>query len=377
MKVSDYLRDHLHEHVSFFLKQGKSVPEALQEGFQQADDILVKKANEEGKWTDGSTAAVAIIQGQTLYVANLGDTEACLVSVDRYIFRLSNSPLSKGKVFEVVKSSQDGHSNGEPVESRPVVSGEEGPQDDKDSPVAKCITTRHLASSTREAKRIRDMGGRVFFGRVDGVLAVSRAFGDAQHKKPQAKEDFVTVNPGEITTIDLEFHDKYLILACDGLWDVCSYVEAAEIANNAFKSGKTPEEVAKDLVIYAERNDTTDNVSVSVLKFDWVKQFSPIVCKLSLFSTHSFQAKSAGLMHLQLQRKNSRPKLENPVNAPYPKTIGDTLDRSYFYLDRQLSDACRNRLGLKTSDLPVWVRFLFFRFCSFFFFEHGLIFFFS
>lgn len=72
------------------------------------------------------------------------------------------------------------------------------------------MTTRHLASSGREAQRIRSMGGYVFFGRVDGVLAVSRAFGDAQHKKPTAKEDFVTVDPGDIVIKELEFHDKYV-----------------------------------------------------------------------------------------------------------------------------------------------------------------------
>lgn len=46
-------------------------------------------------------------------------------------------------------------------------------------------------------------------------------------------------------------------------------MEASDIANNAFKDQKTPQEVAKELVIYALRNDTMDNVSVSILKFDW------------------------------------------------------------------------------------------------------------
>lgn len=71
-------------HILEELEQGKDIPEAIKAGFQVADRILVEKSLSEGKWPDGSTAVVALVRGSTLYIANLGDTEACLVSVDRY-----------------------------------------------------------------------------------------------------------------------------------------------------------------------------------------------------------------------------------------------------------------------------------------------------
>lgn len=84
IRVSEYLHDALHTHIIEKLRANNDVVTAIIEGFQQADQVLVDRANREGKWKDGSTAAVAIIRGSTLYVANLGDTEACLVSVDGY-----------------------------------------------------------------------------------------------------------------------------------------------------------------------------------------------------------------------------------------------------------------------------------------------------
>jgi serine/threonine protein phosphatase PrpC len=64
---------------------------------------------------------------------------------------------------------------------------------------------------------------------------------------------------------------RYLILACDGLWDVCTAAEAAEFVTRAFLTKTDPVEVAKELVAYAIRSESTDNVSVSIVVFDWPK----------------------------------------------------------------------------------------------------------
>jgi len=62
---------------------------------------------------------------------------------------------------------------------------------------------------------------------------------------------------------------KFLILACDGLWDVCTHREAADLVNEAFKNGKNPTDVSKELVKYALDRRTEDNVTVVVIKIDW------------------------------------------------------------------------------------------------------------
>lgn len=62
----------------------------------------------------------------------------------------------------------------------------------------------------------------LFWGRwrVEGVLAMSRAIGDASLKP------FVTCAP-EIMSRKIEEDDCYLVLATDGLWDVMSNEEVA------------------------------------------------------------------------------------------------------------------------------------------------------
>ena len=67
-------------------------------------------------------------------------------------------------------------------------------------------------------------GGFVAEGRINGSLNLSRALGDMAYK--QSKElgpdgQMVTAVP-EVRSLRLEPGDEFLILACDGIWDVLS-----------------------------------------------------------------------------------------------------------------------------------------------------------
>lgn len=78
---------------------------------------------------------------------------------------------------------------------------------------------QHKATNDAEAERIRAAGGQVFFGRVMGSLAVSRAFGDQELKKSdEQKNDFVSAEPA-LRTYKLTKKDKYIVLGCDGLFE--------------------------------------------------------------------------------------------------------------------------------------------------------------
>ena len=60
------------------------------------------------------------------------------------------------------------------------------------------------------------------FGRVNGVLALSRAIGDFAFKNPEhaIEEQCVTCIP-DITKTDRQpGADEFILIACDGLWDV-------------------------------------------------------------------------------------------------------------------------------------------------------------
>lgn len=87
-------------------------------------------------------------------------------------------------------------------------------------PFAREVHRPHLMES--ETDRIKRAGGFVSNGRVDGELAVSRAFGDAKFKRDISRrlhEQKVIALPSVAENIDLKPGDT-LLLACDGLFDV-------------------------------------------------------------------------------------------------------------------------------------------------------------
>lgn len=69
----------------------------------------------------------------------------------------------------------------------------------------------HKGSDEHEGKRIANAGGLVLNNRVNGVLAVTRALGDAYMK------DLVTGHPYTTETVIQPDIDEFLILACDGV----------------------------------------------------------------------------------------------------------------------------------------------------------------
>ena len=71
----------------------------------------------------------------------------------------------------------------------------------------------HKGSDENEGKRIAGAGGLILNNRVNGVLAVTRALGDAYMK------DLVTGHPYTTETVIQADIDEFLILACDGVSD--------------------------------------------------------------------------------------------------------------------------------------------------------------
>jgi protein phosphatase PTC1 len=69
----------------------------------------------------------------------------------------------------------------------------------------------HKGSDENEGKRIAGAGGLILNNRVNGVLAVTRALGDAYMK------DLVTGHPYTTETVIQPDMDEFLILACDGV----------------------------------------------------------------------------------------------------------------------------------------------------------------
>jgi protein phosphatase 2C family protein 2/3 len=69
--------------------------------------------------------------------------------------------------------------------------------------------------------------------RVDGNLALSRAIGDFQYKdkeKIHAKDQAVSCYP-DVSVTKRKKGDKYIVMACDGIWDCVTNEECCEKVN--------------------------------------------------------------------------------------------------------------------------------------------------
>jgi len=116
----------------------------------------------------------------------------------------------------------------------------------------------HKPNRPDERARVEACGGAVVFAgcwRVQGDLAVSRAFGDC-HLKPFG----VSAEP-ELTTFDVEDNAAFLVLASDGLWDV---VDESQCAKAVLRSRDT-QQAARTLCDLATTLGSMDNITALVV----------------------------------------------------------------------------------------------------------------
>jgi protein phosphatase 1B len=237
-------------------------------------DALLKAA----KIAGGSTAVLALVTSDTIVVANVGDSRCILIqSKDA-----SDADLEH-KVKELSVS-------------------DESPQQDTKMAALTTMTTKsssysvmplsfdHKPSLTVEKERIEKAGLTVFEERfeedgkeivIDKVelksgdrLATSRAFGDFEYKTNAslgADEQAVVAVP------DVQIHernsdrDSYLVLACDGVWDVMSNKQVADFVVKRVESGMEQDEqgilpsVGDQLLAECLERKSGDNMSVIVI----------------------------------------------------------------------------------------------------------------
>ncbi|KAI1452096.1 PP2C-domain-containing protein [Annulohypoxylon moriforme] len=116
----------------------------------------------------------------------------------------------------------------------------------------------HKGSDENEGKRIANAGGLILNNRVNGVLAVTRALGDTYMK------DLVTGHPYTTETVIQPEVDEFIIIACDGLWDVCNDQDAVDLVRDE----QNPVTASKKLVDHALARFSTDNLSCMIVRFD-------------------------------------------------------------------------------------------------------------
>lgn len=91
----------------------------------------------------------------------------------------------------------------------------------------------HKPNRLDEKERIEQANGKVLYvgtcWRVQGILAVSRSFGDRRLKR------WVIATP-EVRVREMTNEDQFLVLATDGLWDVLSSQQAVDVTSRSMSS---------------------------------------------------------------------------------------------------------------------------------------------
>ncbi|XP_050212875.1 probable protein phosphatase 2C 10 isoform X2 [Mercurialis annua] len=204
--VPSYLQKHLFRNIlkeeGFWTDPGRAISKA----YERTDQAILSHNPDLGR--GGSTAVTAIlINGQRLWVANVGDSRAV---------------LSRGG--QAIQMSIDHEPNTE------------------------------RGSIENKGGFVSNMPGDV--PRVNGQLAVSRAFGDKSLKSHLRSDP-------DVQNCIIDNSTDILILASDGLWKVVSNQEAVDIARRI----KDPMKAAKQLIAEALERDSKDDISCVVVRF--------------------------------------------------------------------------------------------------------------
>jgi len=139
------------------------------------------------------------------------------------------------------------------------------------------LTTDHKPGNEDEKKRIEEAGGIVVYSKIDGVprlngkIAVSRSLGDLHDPNV---DGYLSQEP-DIRIVDLVALSKkqkratteslFLVLACDGLWDMLTNEEAGEIIKEKFCAKASLHEMTEALMKTSYDKGSNDNITAVVV----------------------------------------------------------------------------------------------------------------
>ncbi|KAG7397152.1 Protein phosphatase 1A [Phytophthora boehmeriae] len=233
--AADLASDRVTQHLAKVLKDGvfpdgkaeaadpDKIGKAMRDAFLNLDqDIRETFDKDYGSDQSGCTAIAALVTPTHIIVANAGD---------------SRSVLARG---------------GRTVE----------------------MSFDHKPINTGERTRIQNAGGLVRSNRVNGDLAVSRALGDFSYKARadlRAEQQQVSAEP-DIEKQKIDNTEEFLVLACDGIWDVMSNDELCAYVRQLMNNGESNLElIAEEILDNCLRAGSRDNMSVVIVKFPGAK----------------------------------------------------------------------------------------------------------
>lgn len=226
----DFFGDALKKNKKF---QSGNYEDALREVFLLMDEQLVSpegqaklrtyKTEEGGDSFAGCTANVVLIADKVIYCANAGDSRCILWSNKK-----------------VIHLSQD-----------------------------------HKPDNEIEKNRIAKAGGFIIEGRVNGNLNLSRALGDLEYKKNASlkpQEQLISPMP-DIEKRAISKDDAFLVMGCDGIWEILNADEICQIVENGLPTCKNLSDLAEEILDRGLAPDTSqgigcDNMSAIVIQLN-------------------------------------------------------------------------------------------------------------
>lgn len=150
--------------------------------------------------------------------------------------------------------------------------------------VAVPLSFDHKPTHPTEIARIERAGSTVSNGRVNGMLSLTRAIGDFDFKMNKdlpLAEQAITAAP-DVTVNSLTNADDFIIIACDGVWDVLNNEAACQFVADELKQhhddiGLVCEHVLDKCLAPAAPGIGCDNMTVIIVqpKADWKAMLPP------------------------------------------------------------------------------------------------------
>eukprot|EP00045_Choanoeca_perplexa_P001520 m.20082 g.20082 ORF g.20082 m.20082 type:complete len:351 (-) comp10998_c0_seq1:101-1153(-) len=132
-------------------------------------------------------------------------------------------------------------------------------------------TDDHKPTNAGETARVKAAGGTIEMARVCGNLAVSRSLGDYTYKDRSdlPPEQQKISAEADMTIMERKpSEDEFLLVACDGIYDVMTNKDAIDFIRNQIKAGYTPAQTSERLLDYCLHLDSKDNMSAIVVLLD-------------------------------------------------------------------------------------------------------------
>ena len=116
------------------------------------------------------------------------------------------------------------------------------------------LSDDHKPQLDYERARIEEAGGKVESDRVNGMLAMSRAIGDYSYKaqEDRAVDKQLVIPTPDVTTVPRSANDAFLVLACDGIFDVLSNEELVASVAQKIAAQREVEKTAADAQLSKE-----------------------------------------------------------------------------------------------------------------------------